>query len=45
MIEEMVLDKIKIAFKLKTNTSILVYVRSDESSSYSLIKTLDFATY
>jgi len=45
MIEEMVIDKIKIALKLQPNTRILVYIRSDESSSYILIKDLDFATY
>ena len=45
MIEELSIKKIKIAYKLKTGTSIGVYIRKDESASFSLIKTLDFATY
>lgn len=45
MIEEFSIKKIKIAYKLKTGTSIGVYIRKDESASFSLIKTLDFATY
>lgn len=43
--EEKTFKKMKIGFKLETNTSILIYLRTSLWGSWSLAKTLDYATY